>query len=245
MTNELQAYTTSGLTLYAVLLSATGQAWNGSAFETVDSGSWTDYDIAMTEATAGLYLGDMPAVDAGIYGYVVYERAGATPATSDTIKGQGWLAWDGSAEIIPASNSTSTITVVASISGTTITITRGDTLSVSIAGLGSIANRTKLWFTVKRSTDEIDAASVLQVEETAGLIYANGATYGTAAHGTITVTSEAAGNITIGIDEAATAWLVPATGYVYDVQVLRSTGAVNTLTSGLLTVAADVTRAVA
>ena len=99
MANELQAYTTTGLTLYAVLLNATGQIWNGAAFEAIVAGSWTSYDIALTEATAGIYLANMPAAVAGDYSYVVYERAGVNPAVTDTIRGSGTIAWDGSAEV--------------------------------------------------------------------------------------------------------------------------------------------------
>lgn len=97
MSNELQAYSQSGLTLYAVLVSAVGQFWNGSAFEAYDGPSWTDYDVALTEAGAGIYLGDMPAVAAGVYSYVVYEQAGASPATTDDLRGTGSIEWDGSA----------------------------------------------------------------------------------------------------------------------------------------------------
>lgn len=97
MSNELHAYATSGLTLYAVLLNSTGQLWNGSAFEAYNGANWTDYDIALTEAGAGIYLGNMPAVEAGSYSYAVYEQAGANPATTDTLRGTGYLDWDGSA----------------------------------------------------------------------------------------------------------------------------------------------------
>ena len=103
MAGELQAYTTTGLTLYAVLINSIGQAWNTAgtpAFETIEADNWTDYDIAMVESEApGVYLGDMPGVIAGMYTYLVYSRAGANPATTDTLKGTGFLAWDGSAEI--------------------------------------------------------------------------------------------------------------------------------------------------
>lgn len=140
---------------------------------------------------------------------------------------------------------TQTAAAVASVmAGTSLTITRGDTLSATLTGLGNITGYANLWFTVKWATSDLDAAAIIQIDTDTGLLTVNGAA-ATAGNGSITVDDATAGDITIGIDEAATAWLVPATGYVYDVQVLRSTGAVNTLTSGLLTVAADVTRAVA
>lgn len=100
--NELQAVTASGLMLYAVLLSATGQAWNGSAFEALAGANWTDYALPLTEAAAGIYLGAMPAAVAGGYSYVVYEQAGANPATTDALRGGGSLAWDGANVALPA-----------------------------------------------------------------------------------------------------------------------------------------------
>ena len=42
------------------------------------------YDIALTEAAAGIYLGAMPAIGAGTYQFIVYERAGVAPAITDT-----------------------------------------------------------------------------------------------------------------------------------------------------------------
>ena len=52
MANELQAFLPTGKTLYAVLLNAIGQVWDGTQFEAIASGTWTDNDIALTEATA-------------------------------------------------------------------------------------------------------------------------------------------------------------------------------------------------
>lgn len=101
MSNELHAHAAGGLTIYAVLLNSGGQAWNGSAFEEISGAAWASYDIALTEAAAGIYLATMPAAAAGVYSYVVYERAGGSPATSDALRGTGWLAWDGGAEIAP------------------------------------------------------------------------------------------------------------------------------------------------
>ena len=55
--------------------------------------------------------------------------------------------------------------VTAAVSGSTINITRGDTLSASITGLGDISTRTSLWFTVKHDRSEADTASLIQIEE--------------------------------------------------------------------------------
>lgn len=100
MSNELRAFSSSGSVLYAVLLNGSGSVWNGSTFESLQSGNWGTYDVALTEVVAGIYFGDMPSVAAGNYNYVVYEQAGGSPAATDSLVGGGSLAWDGSAEIL-------------------------------------------------------------------------------------------------------------------------------------------------
>ena len=107
-----------------------------------------------------------------------------------------------------------------------ITRRRGDTWSISITGLGSIADRDTLWMTIKKGVGALDAAAVLQITEADG----------------ITVDDEDAGNVTIAVGADTTAGFEPR-DYVYDIQVLRTGGQVQTLAIGTFTVAADVTRA--
>ena len=105
MANELVINHPTGSTLYALLFNGTGQIYNGATFGAPDSASWTDYDIAMTEATTatGIYRADMPAVAAGVYGWVVRKQAGANPAVSDITVGAGSIRWTGTAEeAVPA-----------------------------------------------------------------------------------------------------------------------------------------------
>ena len=147
-------------------------------------------------------------------------------------------------------NSTRTLTqsaaaVAAAVAGSTLTILRGDTLSASLTGLGSIAARSKLWFTVKANPADTDAEAIIQADTTTGLLYIEGAAYATAAHGTITVDDEDAGDITITLDEAATALLSIRSNMAYDVQMLTTAAAVQTMTSGVCNVTADATRAIA
>lgn len=92
MANELKAvlpgYT--GSTLYAVLLDADGDAWNGAAFETLEGDNYDDYALAMTEQDGlGIFYGDLPAVDAGEYTYLVYDQAGVSEAGTDEPVAQG------------------------------------------------------------------------------------------------------------------------------------------------------------
>jgi len=135
-------------------------------------------------------------------------------------------------------------TVNAAVSGGTITILRGDTLSASITGLGDISARSKLWWTVKDSYSDTDPNAILQVEETGGLLYVNGGTAGTAL-ASITVSDENAGDLTIAVDETITDDLVPRNNCYYDIQMLTGAGAVTTLTAGTVNLTADVTRRVA
>ena len=135
--------------------------------------------------------------------------------------------------------------VAAAVAGSVITIHRGDSLSASITGLGDISGRSKLWFTIKAQRSLVDAAAVVQIEESAGLVYLDGADASArSANGSITVTDAVAGDITIALDEVETDDLDVATGLYYDIQVLTSGGAVSTLSSGSAAVTADVTRAV-
>lgn len=100
MANELNAFASSGLTAYAVLLNSVGQIWNGSTFVTINGANWTSYDIALTEGTAGIYLGNMPAAAAGEYSFIAFKQAGANPTITDKQLGSGWISWDGTNEIL-------------------------------------------------------------------------------------------------------------------------------------------------
>lgn len=105
MANELVIHHPTGATLYALLFDATGQIYNGSTFGAPSSASWTDYDIAMSEAATatGIYRADMPAVAAGAYGWVVRKQAGGSPAVGDIAVGAGSIRWTGTAEeTVPA-----------------------------------------------------------------------------------------------------------------------------------------------
>jgi hypothetical protein len=131
------------------------------------------------------------------------------------------------------SNSERTLTTPAQIpddetSVASISRRRGDSWSVSLTGLGSIAHREATWWTIKRSQDDSDAIAILQATEGLG----------------ITVDDESAGNITLDVLPAVTALITPRS-YYYDVQVLLSDGTVQTLAEGRFEVLADVTRATA
>lgn len=138
---------------------------------------------------------------------------------------------------------TQTAAQVASVmAGSTITCQRGDSLNVSLTGLGNISARTKSWLTVKVDTGLPDSAATLFNEETAGLTIVNGAAYTPVTDGVISVTDALAGNLDWDIAAVVTA-VLPIGSYYYDYQTLDA-GGVHTRTAGILTVTADVTRAV-
>jgi hypothetical protein len=138
----------------------------------------------------------------------------------------------------------SAASAAAAVSGDTITIVRGDTASISLTDLGSLANITKLYFTVKARPEDIDTSSLIMIEQTAGLMYINGVA-GTAENGTLTVDDETDGDITITLTAAETAKLPTHLTGFYDVEIVRSAGTpVTTLTSGSFVIVDDYTRAV-
>jgi hypothetical protein len=142
--------------------------------------------------------------------------------------------------------------VASTVAGSTLTLYRGASWSIALTGLGNITGYSKLWFTVKTLTKHTDAQAVVQVLEDSatagvdGLIYLNGAAASDGAQGAITVDDATAGNITITLDEAASALLTPATKIHYDVKVLNS-GSVTVLADGVgkFNISADVTRTIA
>jgi hypothetical protein len=145
-----------------------------------------------------------------------------------------------------------TLTVAANttaiISGSDLTITRGDTLSAAITGLGSIADYTSIWFTVKVQKSAADTAAIIQIKLNAtglddGLLYLNGAAADDSDLGAITIDDEDAGDITITLDETAADDLETAAGLYYDIQVLID-DTVTTLTAARCAVVSDVTRSI-
>lgn len=132
--------------------------------------------------------------------------------------------------------------VAQAVEGDNITVKRGDDLVIALTDIGSLAGRTKLWFTVKRWYDDADDDAVLMIVEGVGLTRLNGAA-GTAGQGSVTVTDEATGDLTVVIAAAASAQLLPRETYLWDVQALLAGGVV-TRAQGAFTVVGDVTRAV-
>jgi hypothetical protein len=103
-----------------------------------------------------------------------------------------------------------------------IEIRRSTDASVEVFGVGDLTGRTKLYFTVKYMKEKdsaTDAQSVIQIEETAGLLYINKNAASVPANGSITVTDALAGTMTIELAAEETDKLLPNEVYVYDIKM--------------------------
>ena len=88
-----------GAFYYVQVTNPSGQRYNGSAFEAYTEGNWANYDVPLVEqGTSGLHVGDFPALPAGYYGVLTYQRQGGTPAVTDAppVGSSDWY-WTGSA----------------------------------------------------------------------------------------------------------------------------------------------------
>ena len=134
----------------------------------------------------------------------------------------------------------------AAVTGSAIDIQQGDDWSADITGLGDISARTGLYFTVKASLGDTDAQALVQIEETDGLLRIARGAATDATLGSITVTDEAAGNVTVRIRESQTALLSPSTStLVYDFKMLTAANPrARRLTASTATITGAVTRAV-
>lgn len=139
------------------------------------------------------------------------------------------------------------VTVVAAVNGTTITILRGDTFSGVLANIGALTDYVSIDFTVKEAYSKTDDEATIRIRKNAsgvsdGLLRLNGAAALSSALGSIAIDDLATGDITITLDETATDDLVCG-DYVYDLQVIKA-DSVKTKTYGKLSIVADITRAV-
>ena len=134
--------------------------------------------------------------------------------------------------------------VAAAVSGSSITITRGDTVTVSLTGLGSLAGRSKLYSAFKTNKGLADSQATMLIEETAGITVLNGATHTATTDVTLTVMDEVVGNITF-VFKPPVSSLLPVEGGYYDVQMVTAAGVVTTVTGSTYQVSADVARVIA
>lgn len=137
-------------------------------------------------------------------------------------------------------------TVVSPVSGSTITVYRGTTWSISLTNIGPLTSYDTIYFSVKHRIQDTENQAVLRVKNAAsGLERFNGAAPTAAANGTITIDNAGTGDITITIQEEETQNAPLAAGLHYDVKGVDADGAVTVLTIGTtFNISGDVTRAI-
>lgn len=99
---------------------------------------------------------------------------------------------------------------------------RGTTWTIDLSGLGDITDRTALYFTVRRDRAAADADSLIQIEETAGLLVASGAE-ADPDDGAIEVLDEEHGNVRIRVSAAVTREFSESTNW-YDIKRINQAG---------------------
>lgn len=126
---------------------------------------------------------------------------------------------------------------------------RGDTWSIALTGLGSLAGYVSIDFTLKTRLSDADSAALVQIRLNAtgvddGLLYLNGVAVDAADadDGSITIDDAGAGDITVALAADQSAQLAPREDLHYDVQLITASG-VSTLDVGTLDLVADVSRA--
>jgi len=192
------------------------------------------FDTEMPTTVAGL-AAQFAAIPAAVWAYATRTLTSIS-ALLDDISADVW------------GHNTRTLTqsaadVADAITGSNISKLRGDYWSISLTSLGSLAGRTKLYFTVKRDSGQDDADSLIQIEETAGLLYVIHVAATTAANGSLAVTDESAGAVTITLADDETVNLKPGV-YYYDLQIIDADGAKTVSDGGQFTITSDVTRAI-
>ena len=142
----------------------------------------------------------------------------------------------------------SAATIMAALTGTEVTILRGDTLSISFTALGSLSGYVALDFTLKGDKNDGDNSALARIRKNAsgvddGLLRLNGRSVSDATKGSIAIDDADSGDITVTLAASETDDLDVQDDLYYDVQMITAT-TVDTLTEGEAEVTGDVTRAV-
>jgi hypothetical protein len=262
MANELVIdYGITGKTIYALVLSSDGKIWNGSSFATIAAANWSAYAIAMSEqSTTGIYVGSFPAISAGTYGVSVRLRAGASPATTDAILGNGTMNWNGTAEkslgasgeyttAIAAiagavwANASRTLTQIAqeisaSISGSTVTAIRGNSWEIELTDL-TLGPKQQL--ALKWRASDLDAQALLMVDSVDGLTVLNGQPVLVADKNDASLDYTGT-TLTLTVTAATSAQL-PAGACLYGIQSVAVDETVSEAYGGSFEIMADIVRA--
>jgi len=98
--NEICAVSPGITNAYGVVRESDGDVWyvTGEVFEVWGTGARTaaDYDIALTDKSGGMLVGDMDTnISAGYYRIITHYRVGANPADTDPVVWQEYGYWSG------------------------------------------------------------------------------------------------------------------------------------------------------
>lgn len=124
MAGIIKGASATGLTLYAHLLNADGEIWNGTAFEAYDAANYANYSLTATEqGSTGIYTGTFPAAitDPGLFSVFFYRQSAASPASGDIVVSVAEFNWDGTAQVAETARDTTTPRIkAAAASGRTL-----------------------------------------------------------------------------------------------------------------------------
>jgi hypothetical protein len=98
--DEINSFAPGVTTAYAVIREVDGDVWYpvGEVFEAWGTSGRTaaDYDLALSNKTAGMWVGDFDTnISAGVYHVVTHYQTGGSPADSDPAVWQEHGYWDG------------------------------------------------------------------------------------------------------------------------------------------------------
>lgn len=178
----------------------------------------TDVDDSTATVVASIgALNNLSAAQVWSYGSGRTLTSGAAPSVSDI--------WNATTRTLTSPTPGST--TPPAVSGTQLAIKKATSFDVTVTGMTIPSNWSKVYWTVKSNTNDVDSAAVLQIVKTNGggagdgLLYLNGAAAtGHASEGSLTV-DQAGGNVTIAITDDYTA-LINGGTYTSDFKVITS-----------------------
>ena len=195
-------------------------AMHGSGAWTTATGFATPTDVDDSTATVVASIGalnNLSAAQVWSYGSGRTLTSGAAPSVSDI--------WNATTRTLTSPTPGST--TPPAVSGTQLAIKKATSFDVTVTGMTIPSNWSKVYWTVKSNTNDVDSAAVLQIVKTNGggagdgLLYLNGAAAtGHASEGSLTV-DQAGGNVTIAITDDYTA-LINGGTYTSDFKVITS-----------------------
>ena len=121
-----------------------------------------------------------------------------------------------------------------------VIVYRGTFWSFQIYNLGDLTNIDKIWFTLRKRQNDTDSKSMIQIEQIAGLLIANGSPAVDYTQGSLTVDGS---TITIQVNQEVTKYCEVTNNLNYDIKALTTGGQVRMLTiSDKFIIENDVTR---